>query len=539
MPKLFTSLLGALFLFFSNTVFACGGFFCSFLPIDQAGEQIVFRKDGDQITTMVRILYTGDAEDFGWVLPVPNTPEISLGSDTIFSELELATRPQFILARTGEACPAPEAVPFTNDGENEREAEGGNGGVIVEKRISIGAFDAQIISGDDPQAVANWLNDNNFDLTDRGSELLEPYITANMKFVVLTLSSDADAGDIQPIILKYQSEQPMIPLRLTAVAAEDDMGILTWLLSDSRAVPENFSHVVPNYTRLNWYTGSSNAYASYQTLITDAMNEAGGQGFATDYAGRFENLTENFTQATPIENLLIQLANVSNGEYLSEIWKNILDQRVVDAFSEHLPLPQGQDLSLYRDPVALATQYTAEALNDARSEIHDIVENNILIPLQNALDVLDDDLYLTRLYTTLSPEEMLTDPTFVFNPDMQGQQLDRHASLHAECTDLGTAWTLTLGEGTGRNDERVIHGRGQIPFATPNIEQDASWQIAQTFSQGEPAVTKQSQNAVAEIGAFENPQSGGGPIGGGMVAFVLLLLAIKKKKCGPIARSGC
>lgn len=141
----------------------------------------------------------------------------------------------------------------------------------------MGPFDAQIISGDDSQAVASWLAENNFDLTDRGAELLEPYVDANMKFVVLKLQSDRDVGNIQPIIMKYESEQPMIPLRLTAIAAEDDMGVLVWLLSDSRAVPENFLHVTPNYTQLNWYTGSRNAYVSYQSLITAAMDEAGGQ----------------------------------------------------------------------------------------------------------------------------------------------------------------------------------------------------------------------------------------------------------------------
>ena len=86
--------------------------------------------------------------------------------------------------------------------------------------------------------------------------------------------------------MNYESDQPMIPIRLTAVAALPDMGVLVWLLGSARAVPLNYLHVTPNYTRLNWYAGTTNAYASYQTLITAAMDEAGGQGFATDYAGR-------------------------------------------------------------------------------------------------------------------------------------------------------------------------------------------------------------------------------------------------------------
>lgn len=83
---------------------ACGGFFCQTTPINQAGEQIVFRQEGNEITAMVRILYSGSAEEFSWVVPVPNTPEISLGSDITFTQLEFATRPQFFLERRGEQC---------------------------------------------------------------------------------------------------------------------------------------------------------------------------------------------------------------------------------------------------------------------------------------------------------------------------------------------------------------------------------------------------------------------------------------------------
>ena len=76
---------------------ACGGFFCQTLPIDQAGEQIVFRQEGDQISAMVQIQYVGDAPDFGWVVPVPNVPTFALGNNQVFTQLELATRPQFNL----------------------------------------------------------------------------------------------------------------------------------------------------------------------------------------------------------------------------------------------------------------------------------------------------------------------------------------------------------------------------------------------------------------------------------------------------------
>ena len=89
----------------NDTAFPCGGLFCQQVPIDQAGEQIIFRQDGDVVTAIILIQYVGDAEDFSWVVPVPGIPELSTGSDLVFGPLESATRPQFNLITTGDACP--------------------------------------------------------------------------------------------------------------------------------------------------------------------------------------------------------------------------------------------------------------------------------------------------------------------------------------------------------------------------------------------------------------------------------------------------
>ncbi|MFL0804033.1 MAG: DUF2330 domain-containing protein [Agarilytica sp.] len=530
MKLCFSTLMAGVLLAVANTSIACGGFFCQLLPIDQAGEQIVFRKDGNQITTMVRIQYAGEAENFGWVLPVPNTPELSLGSDVVFTQLDLATRPQFILERTGEACPDSDPSIMANAvGEGSAaDADGEGSGVVIEQRISIGPFDAQVISGDDPLAVASWLADNNFDLSDRGEELLTPYVDDGMKFVVLKLQNDSDVGDIQPIIMEYESALPMIPLRLTAIAAEEDMGIVVWLLSDSRAVPDNFLHVTPNYTRLNWYTGSRNAYASYQDLITEAMDEAGGQGFATDYAGRFENLGDRLTDTEAMEQVMASLAGVSNSEFLAEVRDNIFDSRISAAYLEWLPLPSGQSANIYFDPLALATQYNANELALARSAIETLVQDDIIVPIQNARDVVVDGAYLTRLYTTLSPDEMVLDPVFVFNDTMPDQQLDRHANLNMACTSNGTEWTLTLGEGTGRSDQLVIDGRGQTPTSEPEIAQASSWQIEKTSADGSPIIESENDFGVAKVGSFEN-DSGGGSASWLLLFLSGLLLVVRRK----------
>ncbi len=517
MRKIYSLLVGSLWLALSIwpvTGSACGGFFCQTLPIDQAGEQIVFRQDGSQITAMVQIQFVGEAADFGWVVPVPSTPTFELGSNQVFSQLEIATRPQFNLDRTGQECgfreqAAPVASPESSGGDSDT----ADSGVTVESVEEVGSYIVTVISGNDPQEVANWLAERNFDLSERGAELLAPYIEDGMKFVAVELQNGRDAGDIQPLILNYESDKPVVPIRLTAVAAVEDMGVLVWVVGDARAVPENYLHVTPNYTRLNWYTGfSGNAYSSYQGLITEAMDEAGGQGFATDYAGRFENLAARLPSSAGIENTLNQLGGVSNAEFISGVMQSLsFNPSVTATVTRLLPLPDGQNSGIYFDPLSLAVTYNAEQLAAARAELDRFVRSDIIDAMQNSVDLLNDGRYLTRLFTTLSSDEMTVDPAFVFNSDMGDQALARNATLDASCIDNQTQWTLTLGEGTGRDDVVVIDAVGEVPFINaPVIDQEASWKIEQTADSGQPIVTNERAFAIASLGG-----NSGGEVDGG------------------------
>ncbi len=533
-----------------GTSSACGGFFCQLTPINQAAEQIVFRQDGNQVTAMVQIQFEGDPSDFSWVVPVPSTPEYELGSNAAFTDLELATRPQFNLTQTGTSCAARFPVALTDATVAESVADGADSGVVVESVQDVGGYTVTLISGDNAESISQWLVDNNFDLTSQGEALLAPYVEEGMKFVAAKLQQNRGTGSIQPLIMRYESDKPVVPIRLTAVAALEDMGVLVWLLGDARAVPENFLHVTPNYTRLNWFNGTQNAYASYQTLITEAMNEAGGQGFATDYAGRFENLLDSISSPSDLEAQLARITDSSDVEYLSLVQNIIFNSVVGDTLAAALPLQNGQTPDLYFDRNFLATNFTVAELAAARASVDTVIREEVIAPLQASLDVLGGNRYLTRLYTTLSADEMTVDPAFVFNPDMEDQQLDRNATLTAECIDDRDHWSLTLGEGTGRDGEVVINTISPFPTVPQPITQAASWKLEDTAAFGLPQVLEQRDFQVATLGspgsALTGGNSGGNsgtggstdPVtdnvditsGGGAFGLSLLILLISRRR---------
>ena len=516
---------------------ACGGFFCTTVPINQAAEQIVFRQQGDQVTAMVRILYSGNAEDFSWVIPVPDTPEISLGADATFNELDFATRPQFQLQQTGDVCEqdrffvnsSPESAPSV--------ADSGDDGVTIEEELTIGPFDIDIVSSENADDMSIWLQDNGYLINDRGLNLIEPYVLAGMKFVAVKLSSGESSGSIQPLIMRYPSEKPMVPIRLTAIAAQDDMGVLVWVVNDARAIPENYEHVTPNYTKLDWYSGSFNAYASYQNLITDAMNESGGQGFATDYAGGITSqIRQGLTDATVIESNLAQLDAIPNdAQYLTNsLFLSTNPSAALVSLQTILALPDGRETNLYFDSNELAAVFTPAELRDARIRVREAIVERELEPIRNSVELLPEGAYLTRLYTTLSADEMTVDPTFNFNSTMPEQSLQREATLNASCDNGTSHWSLTLGEGTGRAGEKVLDVTGQpIPgsvLPTPIDDQPAAFLRQRTSADAEPELLFKADLAVLEIaadgsvvGEGAGASNDGGFLGASGIAWLVLV----------------
>lgn len=518
-----------------SSAIACGGFFCQNTPIDQAGEQIVFRQEGSTITAMVRILYTGAAEEFSWVVPVPNAPELSVGSDTTFNELDFQTRPQFNLTRLGQECAfagdTGGAGGIDNTASLESEADGS---AVQVEDVVVGPYDAQIVSSDDPSELATWLTDNGYDLTDRGEELITPYVEAGMKFVALKMRNGQTAGSIQPLIMQYQSEKPMVPIRLTAVAAQDDMGVLVWVVGDARAVPENYAHVIPNYTRLNWYAGTFNAYASYQSLITEAMNEAGGQGFATDFAGAIGGgISASLTRGDALQQNLEQLDGISNNaEYIMQLVFSSQPSEAMLVFLEsQLPLPGGFDNSVFTDQFAMTAAFTAQQLAEARVAARQFFVESMIAPIDNGVALLPDGAYMTRLYTTLSAEEMTLDPVFAYNTAMPDQAVTRNATLESRCEETGTAWTLTLGEGTGRDGEVVIDAGSDVPFqAPPEVNTQRSvFQIQETSADAAPVVTTSNTFSPLLVGSTATNASSDdddGFLGLGSISPLALLLVL-------------
>jgi hypothetical protein len=260
---------------------ACGGLFCQNNPVDQNAERIIFTQNGDgTVSAIVQIQYTGFDEDFSWILPLPEpipaeaieAPETATAA---FTELELATNPVFIPPARPD-CAQVDMV--MSEGAVPMAA----GGVELFASGEVGPFGFDIIGSQDPQALITWLREHNYRVTPPMEPLIDVYVQEQFVFLAMRLLPERGVQDIQPIQVTYPAERPMIPLRLTAVAANPDMAVLTWFFADAQATPANYAHMEIADSELTFFTFGGH---NYRQLMSQRADEFNGQAFITEYAG--------------------------------------------------------------------------------------------------------------------------------------------------------------------------------------------------------------------------------------------------------------
>ncbi len=287
--------MALLFALLPASVRACGGLFCQGSAVDQNAERIIFTQNNDgTVSAIIQIQYTGFSSDFSWVLPIP-TPitadDIEVPEDAMaaFTELEIATNPIFIPPPFPDCAPVAVAV-----------AEGGgaradDGDVEVFASGEVGPYAFDVIGSDDPTALIIWLRDHDYRVTEPMEPLINVYVEEGMVFLAMQLLPEQGAQDIQPVKVTYETDNPMIPLRLTAVAANPDMAVLTWFYADHQTVPVNYAHMEIPDEDITFFTFGGN---DYRQLIGEYADRFNGQAFVTEYAAPTSNL--------PVSNPLLQ-----------------------------------------------------------------------------------------------------------------------------------------------------------------------------------------------------------------------------------------
>jgi hypothetical protein len=321
-----------------------GGFFWpSEFAVYQNAERVIFTVNGDgTITIVLGISYEGEAEEFSWVFPVPSLPELDVAETESLKILEAATE----LRMTYPPCYC-EHLRMTGGG-------GGGGGPDIMSAGEVGPYDYIVLGGEgDPDALVTWLRENGYGVPEEIEPVIAAYVEEGMYFLAMRLRQDFSTQDIQPIVITYEANRVIFPMRLTAVAAVEDMPIKIWIFADEQYEPRNYAHPSPDFSRFRAASRVANVGSRH------SPNNATAYGYF-DELKRYQALHDGrvfFTRlAGPSATLLL------DGRYY---WS--------------MGIPTGQAVG----------------------------EDDFL------LDLIMRFPYLTFLWTRMSPDQMTVDPVFV------------------------------------------------------------------------------------------------------------------------------
>jgi MYXO-CTERM domain-containing protein len=544
---------------------ACGGLFCNArppdpfapLPVAQAGENVVFSITKDPaggaptLQAHIQILYNGDAAKFSWVVPVDADPGMpAVGTDRLFAQLNTLTAPRFTMSQQTEGTCIPQSFGGSGgsfgsgsagtSGAAGATGAGGGGGsasVNVTFQGAVGPFEAATLKSDDPTALKTWLTTNGYVISDAAAGLIDVYVRENKYFVALKLLNGVGVKSIQPIVLTFRGVEACVPLRLTAIAANPDMPVLVWVLSDKRVAPRGYFEIKIDDARIDWFRQGSN-YFGAAGLVSLAANEAGGNAFATEYAGPSSIARAQIYQNGQI-NLTTLRTAMTPPVYVQQLISMGLanDPLTLPLLAKYIPMPDAvkamniTDNAFYNNISFYWSQYAFPPYD--LTTLTDEISAKIVTPRINAQMMIDGHPYLTRLNTFISPEEMNKDPFFFETRDLTDvpnvhtavlrtmcgnmEYMSCNAPQRLELPDGRMVWVRAGLKGTTcMTNPQILTGLQKLPAA------EVAWQRAET-GQGTRAVdnTAAINNGIAAINAtfpaeqtrFPIPTGAGGSTG--------------------------
>ncbi len=418
---------------------ACGGFFCSNVPVDQAGENILFVLDEGRVTAHIQIAYQGAAEDFSWVVPVSAVPEIDVGTDEVFDVLAMQTTPQAWARWEGVDCDEGYYGygGWGGDADSDADAASSGGGddsgpppVRIVSAGTVGPFETIVVDSSDPEALGWWLRDNGYDVPATADPIVASYVKMGWYFVGLKLRKGEEAGALQPIVLRMDSDEACVPLRLTAIAAVEDMPVHVWFLADGRVVPLGWLEVEPNDARMHGFRWEP---LDWGALVGEAADEVGGRAFATDFAGSACPLIPYLDSGRQCPDAFRDLDTAQ--EVMDELARQGFRSSgtLLEILEANVPVQGDMEPSDYYN---CPTCYGSGGDVDGEGLARDL-ERRIVGPVRDVADAMARRPWLTALSTRVSPSEMTEDPRFAVNRSLGTREPVREATVFEHCA--GTA----------------------------------------------------------------------------------------------------
>ncbi|MBI5516044.1 MAG: DUF2330 domain-containing protein [Deltaproteobacteria bacterium] len=258
------------------------------------GHRMVLSLSATHTTLWDQLRYTGDPEDFLWVLPIPASaiPSVGLGDNAFMDAVDELSAPR-IVVEGSQLCPLPGAPGSTSQADSgastgtwvsssegggggggagcgyspprsldyvpggrgsgngsslpsersgpttRRETYRGSEGVGVPSRGSatVGPYAVHVVGGGTERRFEGWVAENGYVIPGEVRAAVEFYSELGFAFLVLRLRPGAGVHQMQPVRVRFEGASPHLPLRMIAAGVADrvDLTLLVFATGSVRA----------------------------------------------------------------------------------------------------------------------------------------------------------------------------------------------------------------------------------------------------------------------------------------------------------------
>ena len=304
---------------------ACGVFFDQAAPVTMDAQQVLMVFREDTVALHVQVVAKDASKATAWVLPVPVAPEISLGSNAIFSALRGYTEPA-IISHQDPGFVVSGGCGGSADAAGNFRAGGDTSPVTQIASGKVGSYTYDVVQATSAEELVDWLKDEGYAVEDTAADALAPYVAQGLAFVWARLSDDVTVDEstaLAPLVITFPrpiNSQYLFPLGLSRLSSAEVMPVLFFVLADKRFRVTNYGSTDLQGLADRFANADGLSYDATFDLLTE---ESGGRLMLTEFA---QDLTDR-------EDMPVELAALVDTEahYLTRIYARPKPAYLIDA----------------------------------------------------------------------------------------------------------------------------------------------------------------------------------------------------------------
>lgn len=307
--------------------------------IEHGDINVLLEHNGTEERLTFQVEYEGSANDFGWIIPLPENPEIVKGEDDTFEKLEFYTRPKEKFSNEVALSFAQMLIPFKTASLSTGSDVDMVGSmpsstqftpktttVEVLERKSIEDYEIAVLSSENENDLKDWLEENDYVYPENELGVIEDYINKKWVFVAIKMKDNGTKNTV-PLSFTFDSSKMIVPMQMSSDTKVEDSGIPVIEKNDNDVVKTNVYVISNSKVFLKNYFKSITFYA--EKLSGDESKSVGGsknKGFLTaiSLTENSSNIKEDFLFGTSNDNEEINAGTMGLADYVQIFFLSLI-----------------------------------------------------------------------------------------------------------------------------------------------------------------------------------------------------------------------